>query len=171
MKLTTRELVLFALLSAVMYLSKIVMEVLPNIHLLATLTITYMVVYRKKALLPLFVFIFLTGLLNGFGLWWIPYLYLWPLLWGAAMLLPRQMKPALAIPVYMGLAALHGFLYGTLYAPFQALVYGLSWDGMIAWILAGLPWDLTHGIGNCLAALLIWPLCTLLQKGQRYFPA
>ena len=49
MKLTARETVVFAMLGAVMYASKVVMEFAPNIHLLGALTIAYTVVYRKKA--------------------------------------------------------------------------------------------------------------------------
>ncbi len=48
MKLTIREIAVFGMLGAVMYVSKMVMEVLPNIHLLGVLTIAYTIVYRKK---------------------------------------------------------------------------------------------------------------------------
>ena len=50
MKLTTKETAIFAMLGAVMYASKIIMEFAPNIHLLGTFTIAYTIVYRKKAL-------------------------------------------------------------------------------------------------------------------------
>ena len=70
------------MLGTIMFVSKIVMEALPNIHLLGTLTMTYTVVYRKKALIPLYVYVFLNGLYAGFSLWWVPYLYIWTILWG-----------------------------------------------------------------------------------------
>ena len=53
MKPTTRELVIFAMLGAVMYASKVIMEFAPNIHLIGVFTIAFTVVYRKKALYPI----------------------------------------------------------------------------------------------------------------------
>ncbi len=50
MKLTIRETAIFGMLGAVMYASKMVMEFLPNVHLLGVFTVAFTVVYRKKAL-------------------------------------------------------------------------------------------------------------------------
>lgn len=97
MKPTTREIVIFAMLGSVMYASKLIMEFAPNIHLIGVFTIAFTVVYRKKALYPIYIYVLLTGFFNGFATWWIPYLYLWTLLWGAVMLLPmdipKKMRP------------------------------------------------------------------------------
>lgn len=164
MKPTLKETVVLAFLGALMFLSKLLTEALPNIHFLAMLIIAYTVVFRAKALYSIFVFIMLTGLFYGFGIWWLPYLYLWPLLWGAAMLLPKSLSDKAAVPVYMITAGMHGFLYGTLYAPFQAIAFGLDFKAMLAWIVAGLPWDVTHGIGNIIAATLTLPTIKALRK-------
>ena len=55
MKPTTREITIFAMLGAVMYASKLLMEVATNIHLLGVFTISFTVVYRKKALYPIYI--------------------------------------------------------------------------------------------------------------------
>ena len=155
------------MLGAIMYASKIVLEFLPNIHLLGVFTIALTLVYRQKALYPISGFVLITGLLNGFPLWWIPYLYLWGLLWGAAMLLPKEIPAKLRPIVYMLLNALFGFLYGALYAPVQAILFGLDFEGMCAWILAGLPWDAVHGVGNLFSGILIVPLSGLIRRIER----
>ena len=80
------------------------------------------------------------------------------------MLLPKTMPKKIAVPVYMVTCAVHGFLFGTLYAPLQALMFGLDFKGMLAWIVAGLPWDAIHGVGNFFAGALVVPLATLLKK-------
>ena len=147
-----------------MYASKVVMDVFPNNHLLGVFVIAMTVVYRAKALYPIYLYTLLLGLFNGFSTWWVPHLYLWTLLWGAAMLLPKQMPKWLAPFVYMALCAVHGFLYGTLYAPFQALAFGLDWNGMVAWIIAGLPFDMIHGVSNFFCGALIVPLVTVLRR-------
>ncbi|MCI8968210.1 MAG: hypothetical protein HFH75_11595 [Lachnospiraceae bacterium] len=170
MKPTTRELVVFAMLGSVMYASKLIMEFAPNIHLIGVFTIAFTVVYRKKALYPLYIYVLMTGLLNGFATWWIPYLYLWTVLWGAVMLLPASMPgkfKKLQPLVYMLVCAAHGFLYGTLYAPAQALLYGLSFQKMIAWIIAGLPFDCIHGISNFFCGILIVPIISTLRLAER----
>ena len=167
MKLTTRELTIFGMLGALMYASKVVMEVAPNVHLLGVFTMAFTIAYRKKALYPIYTYVFLNGLFTGFATWWIPYLYLWTLLWGAVMLLPQHMKKAVAVPVYMVVCALHGFLFGTLYAPAQALMFGLNFRQMLAWIVAGLPFDLIHGVSNFFAALLVVPLAEALRRAEK----
>ncbi len=157
----------FGMLGAVMYASKFLMELAPNIHLLGVFTIAFTVVYRRKALYPIYVYVFLNGIFSGFASWWIPYLYLWTVLWGAVMLLPKNMPPKARPLVYMAVCAAHGFLFGTLYAPAQALLYGLSLQGMVAWIIAGLPWDCIHGVSNFFCGALIAPLVSLLRMAER----
>ena len=151
-----------------MYASKLVLEVLPNIHLLGAIIIALTVIYRKKALYPIYIFVFLTGLLSGFAPWWVAYLYIWTLLGGAVMLLPKNLSPKITPLVYMVISAAHGFLFGILYAPAQAILFGLNFEGMIAWIIAGLPFDMIHGVSNFLCGILICPLITALNKAERY---
>lgn len=167
MKLSTRELVLFGMLGALMYASKVIMEAAPNIHLLGVFTIAFTVVYRQKALYPIYTYVFLNGLFSGFAAWWIPYLYLWTVLWGATMLLPKKMPEKIKPVVYMILNACHGFLYGTLYAPAQAIMFGLSFDAMVAWIIAGFPFDFIHGVSNFFCGLLIVPVIRILTTVEK----
>ena len=130
MKLTVREMAVFSMLGAVMYASKMIMELLPNIHLLGVFTIAFTVVYRKKALYPIYIYVLLNGIFSGFATWWVPYLYVWTVLWAIIMLLPKSINKKAEPFVYMIICALHGFLYGVLYAPVQAIFYGLSLEGI-----------------------------------------
>lgn len=167
MKLNIKEIALFGMLGALMYASKIALEILPNVHLLAVFIMAETVVYRQKALYPIYTFVFITGLLNGFSIWWWPYLYIWTVLWGAGMLLPKEMPKKVAPVVYMAVCALHGFLYGTLYSPYQALMFHLDFKGMVSWIIAGLPYDAIHGVSNFFCALLVVPLITVMKQAQK----
>ena len=167
MKLTIREITIFGMLGALMYASKIIMELAPNIHLLGVLTIAYTVVYRKKALYPIYIYILLLGLFNGFSTWWIPHLYVWTVLWGVVMILPRKMPKRIEPLIYMIVCAMHGFLYGVLYAPSQALLYGLNFKGTIAWIISGIPFDVIHGFSNFFCGILIVPIIRTLRLAER----
>ena len=167
MKLTVRETAIFGMLGALMYASKLIMEAAPNVHLLGVFVIAFTVVYRKKALYPIYIFVLLSGVFGGFATWWIPYLYLWTVLWGITMLLPQNMPKRVRPIVYMTVNACHGFLYGVLYAPSQAGLFGLNFDGMIAWIIAGLPWDFVHGVSNFFCGMLIVPIIKVLSRLER----
>ena len=167
MKPTTREITIFAMLGAVMYASKLLMEVAPNIHLLGVFTIAFTVVYRKKALYPIYIYVILNGTFSGFAAWWVPYLYVWTVLWGVVMLLPEHLPKRLRPLIYMTVCAVHGFLFGTLYAPAQAILFGMSFQGMISWIIAGLPFDLIHGVSNFSCGILIVPVISALQLAER----
>ena len=78
------------MLGALIFCSKLLMEWAPNIHFIALFIITFTLVYRQKALVPIYVFVLLTGVYGGFNVWWVPYLYIWLPLWGIAMLIPRR---------------------------------------------------------------------------------
>jgi energy-coupling factor transport system substrate-specific component len=140
------------------------MEALPNIHLLGMFTMTYTVVFRKKALIPIYLYVMLNGLYAGFNMWWMPYLYIWTILWAITMLLPKRMPKKAKCIVYPIVCGIHGFAFGTLYAPAQAIMFGMNFETMLAWIIAGLPWDIIHGIGNFFAGMLVVPLSELIEK-------
>ena len=147
-----------------MFCSKLLMEWAPNIHLLDLFIITFTVVYRKKALIPLYVFVLLTGAYNGFSIWLTPYLYVWLFPWALTMLLPRRLPRGVAAVCYIVIGGLHGVLFGVLYAPAQAVLFHLNWKSMLTWIAAGFPFDLLHALGNIAACTLALPLIALLRR-------
>ena len=151
-----------------MYASKVIMEILPNVHLLGVFVVAITVAYRKKALYPIYIYVFLNGLFSGFSMWWIPYLYIWTLLWGAVMLLPKNIPTKARPIIYMSVCALHGFLFGTLYAPAQAIMFGLDFKATVAWIAAGLPWEFVHGVSNFFCGILICPIISVLKNSEKY---
>lgn len=158
------DLAVFSMFAALMFCSKQLMEFLPNVHLIGMFTMLLTIVYRKYALIPLYLFVVMQGLYAGFSLWWIPYTYIWTVLWAVTMLLPQTMKDKTAAVVYPLVCALHGLLYGVLYAPAQALLFGLDAKQMLSWIAAGFSFDVLHCVGNAVAGLLILPLSKVLQK-------
>ena len=158
------DLAVFSMFAALMFCSKQLMEFLPNFHLLGMFTVLLTVVYRKYALIPIYLYVMLQGLYAGFSLWWVPYLYIWTVLWGITMLLPKTLKDKTAAFVYPLVCGLHGLLYGVLYAPAQALLFHLDFEQMLAWIGAGFSFDVLHCVGNTVAGLLILPLSKVLCK-------
>ena len=161
---TLLELVLFAMFGALMFCSKLLMEAFPNIHLLGMFTMMLTVVFRVKALIPIYIYIMLNGLYAGFDMWWFPYLYIWTILWGMTMLIPKNISPKVACIVYPAVCALHGFAFGALYAPAQAVIFGFNFNQTLAWIATGIPFDIIHGVSNIFTGLLIYPFSELVKK-------
>lgn len=162
--LSVYEIVLFPILGALMFATKLLMEALPNIHLLGLFIVAFTLVFRWKALYPIYIYVFLDGIFQAFSVWWVPYLYIWTLLWGAVMLLPKNMPKKVQYVVYPAVCGLHGFLFGTLYSPVWGLLNRMSWKAIGTWIIAGLPYDAIHGVSNIVAGLLIVPLVALMRK-------
>ena len=157
------------MLGTLMFCSKLLMEFLPNIHLLGMFIMVFTITYRVKALIPIYIFVFLTGIYGGFTMWWVPYLYVWTVLWGITMLLPKNMPTAAKMVVYPVVCCLHGLLYGVLYAPMQALMFKFSFEQTLTWIASGFYFDLLHGIGNFITGLFILPLSALMQRLKRIY--
>ena len=158
------ELTVFPMFSVIMFCSKLLMEALPNIHIVGMLVMLYTVVFRTKALIPIYLYVFLTGIYAGFDVWWVPYLYIWTLLWAVTMCLPKNMPRAAATVVYSVVCGLHGFLYGVLYAPAQAILFGFNFEQTVAWIISGIPFDILHGVGNIIFGCFVFPLAELMKK-------
>jgi len=164
-RLTTRYLVIFGVLGGIMFLSKVMMIGFPNIHLLGLFIAAFTLTYRVQALIPLYVYILLSGMFYGFSIWWVPHLYIWLPLWGAFMIFGKLDIPSkIKIPIAMAMCAIHGFTFGMMYAPFQAFVLGFNLQMTIAWIMAGIPFDIIHGVSNLASGVLVIPLASLLIK-------
>ena len=166
-RLSVRELVIFAMLGALTFCSDLLMDALPNIHLVGLFITVFTLVFRVKALFPLYVYVALSGVsavIYGGILWWVPYLYVWTVLFGVILLIPKRIPRPLIFLLAHLFTTLHGLAYGTLYAPVQAVLFHLDFRGMLAWIAAGIPFDLIHAIGNFAFGFFIYPLTVLLEK-------
>jgi len=134
------ELSLFAMFGALMFISKVIMDFLPNIHLAGVFIAVFTLTYRAKALIPIYVYVLLVGLFYGFNPWWIPYTYIWAILWAAIMLIPKKTPKKTAAIISHVLCVVHGLAFGTLWAPAQAILFNLSFpdkNTSMAWTCSG----------------------------------
>jgi len=149
---------------AIMFVSKFAMEGLPNIHPLTMLIVTLTVVYGIKALIPIYVYVFINGLFAGFGMWWLPYLYIWAVQCLITLIIPSNIPDRFAAVVYPLLCAFLGLTFGVMYAPAQAAIFGFSFEQTVLWIASGISFDILHMGGNFVIGLLVLPLSKLLRK-------
>lgn len=162
-----RVLVRDALLAAILIVSKEMLAFLPNVELVSMLIAVYTVVYRWRALVPIYVFVAVEAVIYPYFSTVVMYMYVWAILFFAVHLVSRGR--ARSPFAYVAVCGLFGFLFGALCAPAQAIMFSLDLRGMLAWIAAGLPFDILHGISNAATALLVPPLARLLLRleGQK----
>lgn len=157
------DMVLFAILGGLLVAMVFAFQALPNIHPVGMLIMVYTVVFRWRALIPVYVFVILYGSFYGFAQWWIPYLYVWAVLVVITAILPKKMPTRAGMIVYPLVCALFGLLFGALYAPAQAVMYGYDFATTLKWISTGLPFDVIHALGNLGMGLLVLPLSKLVK--------
>lgn len=155
----TIELILMALLSAILLLGQVGMAALPNVEIVTPLIIIYTLIFRKKVFYIIYTFVFLEGLLYGFGIWWMNYLYVWTILALFVLAFKRE-QPML---IWAFLAGIFGLLFGFLCAIPYFITAGIG--GGLAYWTAGIPFDITHCIGNVITTAIIFkPVYTILKK-------
>lgn len=156
--LTVGELTRFALLAALMVALQVALMALPNVELVSLLTVLYTRRYGKKALIILYVFVLAEGLIYGFGLWFINYLYVWTVLWGLTLLF-RRMEDLAGWVILLGA---YGLGFGLLCAIPYVFIGGPGYA--VSYFISGIPFDLAHGLANAvLAAILLRPLKRLMR--------
>ena len=158
-RLTVREMCLLAVFGALMFGTQVAMASLPNIHLVAMFIILAAILFSWKAMYSVAIFVMLEGLVYGFGIWWMSYLYIWPILVVVAVPF-RANDSALFWAV---IAGLHGLCFGALCAIPYLFIGG--WEAAVSYWIAGIPFDLMQCAGNfVLTLLLLMPLKKLSLK-------
>ena len=88
-----KEITVFAMIGALMFSTKFILQALPNIHLSGVIIVAATVVFGTKALYPIYIYVLLEGIFFGFTAWWLPYIYIWTVLWAIVMILPKKSLP------------------------------------------------------------------------------
>jgi len=158
--MSVQKMTRIALLSAILYVSKLALDFLPNIELVSLFIILYALVFGTETLIIVTVFNLLQIIQWGIGTWTISYLYVWPLLCLVTLLLKKLMKEEFVL--WSIVSGLFGLLFGSLFAILYLFVdpaYALAY-----WI-SGLPWDVWHAVWNFVLMLVLGkPLYMVLIK-------
>lgn len=161
-KVTTRDITIMALAVAIIEVSKVALAQIPNVELTSFWIIMFTLYFGPRIFYVIPVFILIEGMMYGFGLWWIMYLYAWPLL-AFVVLLLRKMNTAWDWSFVSGI---FGLLFGFLCAIPYVFTSGIA--GAITWWIAGIPWDLVHGIGNFSIMLVLYkPMKYVMSKMKK----
>ena len=111
----TRELVGNAFLAAILVIVQVAFSFLPNIEFVSLLIILYTLVFEKRTVVIIYLFALLEGILYGFGVWWVMYLYVWTILY----LLVRIFRKNNSLLLWAVLSGFFGLAFGMLCAGFR----------------------------------------------------
>lgn len=146
-------------LSAILLAGQLGMSFLPNIEPVTPLIILYTLIYRKQVFPIIYTFVLLEGMVFGFGIWWISYLYIWSILAFLVLILPPDSPTVL----WAITAGAFGLLFGALCA-IPYLISGGPAAAFAYWA-AGIPYDILHCAGNFTLTLILFkPLFHVLKK-------
>lgn len=154
-----KSIVYSAIMSALLLMVQVVLAGFANIELVSLLVMLF-TLYDKKLVRPaIAVFVLLQGILYGFHIWWICYCYVWYLLHFITLATKRY-----AAPLFSALlCGAFGLAFGSLCAIPYFFIGGFG--GGIAYIIAGVPYDIVHCIGNFgLTLVLFTPLQRILGR-------
>ncbi len=166
-KIALKDIAVTGLMVATIEVAKMALSFLPNIELTSFLLILYTLTFGRKVAYTVPVFILIEGMVYGFNLWWIMYLYAWPLL----VFLTHIFKKNTSVWFFSVFSGIFGLMFGALCSiPY----FFIGWSGgtimsgiahAATWWVAGIPWDITHCIGNFVIMLLLYtPARHTLQR-------
>lgn len=158
-KLAIKDITLIAVCSVILLAAQLVMRYLPNIELVSLIILLFTQNFGKKTLYIIYLFVFVQGIIYGFGLWWITYLYVWAILYFLCALF-KDIENSLALAIIL---AIYGLLFGVLCSPVYFISLGPG--GALSWIISGFPFDLMHCIGNFITTIILYkPLQKVFKK-------
>ena len=160
-KITIRQIALFGMLGALTFGLKVAMSYLPNIEPVSLLVMIYAVVFGKKWVYPTYLYVAMEILFYGINLWSINYLYIWAILAVVAYSFRDMRHPA----GWAMVSGIFGLFFGVLCGIVDVFIGGFHY-AVSKWI-SGIPFDISHCIGNFFIAMVMFkPLRKLL--GQQY---
>lgn len=157
-----RDIALAGVMIATIEAAKLALAFLPNVELVTLLLILYTLTFGRKIVCVIAAFLLLEGCLYGFGLWWIMYAYIWPLIAGLAWMFRRR-ESVWFWSIFSGTC---GLFFGALCSVPYLFIGGVK--AMFAWWVAGIPYDLIHCVSNMVLCFLLFaPLKAVLSSLER----
>ena len=165
-----KDIAVTGLMVATIEVAKMALAFLPNIELTSFFLILYTLTFGRKTAYAVPVFVLIEGAVYGFNVWWIMYLYAWPLL----VLLTHIFKKNTSVWFWSVFSGIFGLLFGALCSiPYFFIGWagGTVASGIVhaaTWWIAGIPFDIIHCIGNFTIMLVLYiPTHRVLQYCYR----
>lgn len=159
---SVKDIAVIGMMAAMIEAVKTVLASVPGVELVTLLIVLFTLFLGWKALIAVWAFVGMECAVWGIGLWTVMYVYIWPLLVVATLLL-RKSK---SIWPFCFLCGFYGLTFGA----FCAIPYLFIGGPVMAfnWWVSGIPYDLVHGISNFVIALVAFrPLHAALTRVKK----
>ena len=155
-----RKLVYTALLTAIIEAAKWALNAIANVELVSLLTMIFTIYFGWQiTLCSLLLFALIECLWWGVSIWTVTYFYVWPLLILVTWLFRDKMDRYTAALI----SGFFGLSFGALCSLTTLVMSGP--EAAFAWWIAGIPYDVVHGISNCIIAFILYePLIRALKR-------
>ncbi len=150
LSITTKDIVLMAIMLSVIEVVKFSLSFIAGVEMVTLLFIVYTLFFEKKMVYFLPAFYLTEGVLFGFHIWWVAYLYIWTILVFAVYFFRRNES----VLFWSILSGIFGLLFGALCSPVYFVTLGSH--VAISWWIAGIPTDILHGISNFILCLILF---------------
>jgi len=159
-----KAIVLIGMMGSLLFTMQVALYFLPNVELVTLFIILFTLIFKKKTIFIIYVFVLLEGFMYGFGLWWFGYLYVWTILYFITVSLNKLTSPLSWAITSAGF----GLSFGALFSIPYFITGGIALGGSY-WI-SGIPYDLIHGISNFVLMFALYkPLYMILDKSNKQY--
>lgn len=156
---TASDIAVIGMMAALLEVVKVALQSIPNVELVTLLIIVFTLYLGPKSLIAVWGFVGMECAVYGLGLWTIMYIYVWPLL----VVITCLMRKYKSQWPFVTLAAMFGLFFGAMCSIPYFFMGGPA--TALAWWVAGIPFDILHGITNFVgAAILFTPLTKALNR-------
>ena len=154
-RFTIRDIAAMGMMLALIEVSKRALEFLPNVELVTLLFMNF----GLEVLAVSVAFTLVETAFWGVNNWVIMYLYIWP----AEILFVYFTRRYASYWFHAVFSALFGFCFGALCSiPYLAVG---GWSMAFTWWVAGIPYDILHGVSNFVLCLILYrPLMAATKK-------
>lgn len=157
--MAVKDLTNIAIYLTIMIVSQMALAFLINVQIVYVLLLIHLHNQGlKQTLLLAVLFSILMGLVYGFGLYIIGYLYIYPFIIFFTYITTLKYRQIFFLAV-IGLIA--GYLFGFLFSIQDSYIYQIPFN--VYWI-RGLPYDTIHGVSNFFTIWILYPILKDKQK-------
>lgn len=167
-----KDITLIGMMVAVIEVCKVALAWAPNVELTTFWLIMFTLFFGRKIVFVVPVFILIEGAMYGVHLWWIMYLYAWPLL----VLITWICRKQESVWFWCIVSGAFGLAFGFL-CSFPYVVIGMADGGILnglyagfTWWIAGIPWDIVHGVANFVLMLVLYqPVMRMMKCTKKLY--
>ncbi|MBQ1901141.1 MAG: hypothetical protein II169_01160 [Lachnospiraceae bacterium] len=149
-KISILDIAEMGMMVALLEAGKFTLQAIPNVEVVTLLFIVFTASFGLKTILVSFAFTGLETIWWGINTWNVMYLYIWPLLIVYVYLTRKHAS----VWFYSISSCIFGLFFGALCSIPYFFIGGPHM--MFTWWIAGIPYDILHGISNFAVCLVLY---------------